>query len=427
MTLTALLVLAAILALAIPVAAGLGWLGLILNQIYSILPLTVTAGEVSWAATSSFILVAVPFYVLLGEIMLRSGIAESMYNAVVQWVSWLPGGLMHSNVVACALFAAISGSSLATAVTIGTVAIGEVRKRRYNERLFLGTIAAGGTLGILIPPSIGMIVYGAISDTSIPRLYMAGIIPGFILALAFMLTIVIACLWRKEYGGTPIQTDMTARIKCLPDLLPPVGIFIVVIGSIYGGLATATEAAALGIIAALVLATARRRLNLKVIGEILEGTIATTGMVMAIIIGSYFLNVVITAIGLPTKVIAIVNEQDLTPLGTLIGVVVFYVILGMVMETISMIVATIPITVPIVTQAGYDPVWFGVVVVLLMETSLLTPPIGMNLFVVQGIRERGQLQDVVIGSLPFIIMLFAMIALIIAVPQVALWLPSTMQ
>ncbi len=427
MTLTAVLVLLAILALAIPVAAGLGWLGLVLNALYSPLSMTVTAGEVTWSSTTSFILVAVPFYVLLGEILLRSGIAERMYNAVVQWVSWLPGGLMHSNVVACALFAAISGSSVATAVTIGTVALGEIRKHHYNERLFLGTIAAGGTLGILIPPSINMIVYGALTDTSIPKLYLAGFIPGFLLAALFMLTVLIACLWRPKYGGTPIKTSMQDRLRTLPDLVPPLLIFLAVIGSIYAGLATATEAAALGIIASIVLAAFQRRISMAMIGEVFQGTIRTTGLIMAIVIGAYFLNVIITTIGLPKQISTLVESLHLSPFWTLMLVIGFYIILGMFMETLSMMVATIPITTPIIVQAGYDPVWYGILVVILMETGLLTPPVGMNLFVVQGIRERGQLKDVILGSLPFIATLFVMIGLIIAFPQIALWLPGTMR
>ncbi len=424
MILTAVLTLVVILALAVPVAAGMGWLGLVLNQFYSPVSLSVIAGEVSWSATTSFILVAVPFYVLLGEILLRSGIAERMYNAVVQWVSWLPGGIMHSNIAACALFAAISGSSVATAVTIGTVALGEIRKHKYNEPLFLGTIAAGGTLGILIPPSINMIVYGALTDTSVPKLYLAGFIPGIILALLFMGTVLIACLWRPEYGGTPIKTNMASRIRTLPDLIPPVIIFVAVIGSIYGGLATATEAAALGIVAALVLALLRGTLTLKVIGEIFQGTVVTTGLIMAIIIGAYFLNTIITSTGVPNQITAVVRSLNLSPLGILLLVIGFYLVLGMFMETLSMMVATIPITTPIIVAAGYDPVWFGIMVVLLMEASLLTPPVGMNLFVVQGIRERGELRDVIVGSLPFIVTLLVMIALIIIFPDIVMWLPN---
>ena len=427
MTLTALSILIVLLALAIPVAAGLGWLGLVLNAFFSPLSMTVTAGEVTWSATTSFILVAVPFYVLLGEILLRSGIAERMYNAVAQWVSWLPGGLMHSNIVACALFAAISGSSVATAVTIGTVALGEIRKHKYNERLFLGTIAAGGTLGILIPPSINMIVYGALTDTSIPQLYLAGFVPGIVLAGLFMVTVFIACIWWPEFGGTPVETNMRERIRTLPDLLPPLFIFVAVIGSIYAGLATATEAAALGIIASIFLAAIQRRISRAMIKEVLEGTIRTTGLIMAIVIGAYFLNVVITTIGLPQQISALVRTLNLPPFGTLLLVIVFYLILGMFMETLSMMVATIPITTPIIVQAGYDPVWYGIVVVVLMETGLLTPPVGMNLFVVQGIRERGQLKDVIVGSFPFVVTLFVMLGLIIAFPKIAMWLPSTMK
>ena len=424
MTLVALLVLLVILVLAIPVAAGLGWLGLVLNQLYSPISLIVTTGEVTWSTTTSFILVAVPFYVLMGEIMLRTGMAERMYAAIAQWFSWLPGGLMHSNVVACAIWGAPSGSSVATAVTVGTVAMGEIKKHKYNEPLFLGTIAAGGTLGILIPPSINMVVYGAMTDTSIPKLYLAGFIPGFVLSLLFMATVLIACLWRPAWGGTPVITSWEARIRTLPGLLPPLVILAAVIGSIYIGWATATEAAALGILAAFAYAAYERSLSVKVLGEIFEGTARTTGMIMAIVIGAYFLNVVITTIGLPNQIGTLVKSLDLSPFGTLMLIIVFYLILGMFMETLSMMVATIPITTPIIVQAGYDPVWYGILVVLLMEAALLTPPVGMNLFVVQGIRERGDLNDVIVGTLPFIVTLFLMIGLIVAFPGIAMWLPN---
>jgi C4-dicarboxylate transporter DctM subunit len=427
MILTTFVALIVILVLAIPVAAGLGWLGLVLNQFYSPLAMIVTLGEVTWSTTTSFILVAVPFYVLMGEIMLRTGMAERMYNAVAQWVSWLPGGLMHTNVVACAIWGAPSGSSVATAVTVGTVAVGQIKKHHYNEPLFLGTIAAGGTLGILIPPSINMVVYGAMTDTSIPKLYLAGFLPGFILSILFVLTVLLACLWRPAWGGTKIDTNWSARIRTLPDLLPPLVILVAVIGSIYAGLATATEAAALGILAALGYAAAEGRLSLKVMSEIFEGTARTTGMIMAIVIGAYFLNVIITTTGLANNVIALVTAMELSPLGTLMAVIAFYLVLGMFMETLSMMVATIPITTPLIVSAGYDPVWYGILVVLLMEAALLTPPVGMNLFVVQGIRERGNINDVIVGTAPFILTLFLMIGLIIAVPGIVMWLPNVVE
>jgi C4-dicarboxylate transporter, DctM subunit len=424
MTTAAVLILLVILALAIPVAAGLGWLGLVLDKLFSPISLVVSMGEVSWSVTTSFILVAIPFYVMLGEVMLRTGMAERMYNAVAQWVSWLPGGLMHSNVVACAVFGAPCGSSVATAATIGTVALGEIEKHKYNERLFLGTIAAGGTLGILIPPSITMVVYGALTDTSIPKLYLAGFIPGLILSVLFMLTVLIACLWRPAWGGTPVKTSWHERVRTLPDLLPPLLILIAVIGSIYVGWATATEAAALGIIAALALAAYERRLSTRMFTEVFLGTIRTTGMIMAIVIGAFFLNVIITSIGLPNQIASLVKALDLSPFGTLMVIIVFYLLLGTFMEELSMIVSTIPITTPIIVQAGYDPVWYGILVVILISTALLTPPIGMNLFVVQGIRERGHLNDVMIGAAPFLVSLMVMIAIIVAFPGVVMWLPN---
>jgi tripartite ATP-independent transporter DctM subunit len=423
MTLVAILVLLLILVLAVPVAAGLGWLGLVLNQFYSPISLIVTTGEVTWSTTTSFILVAVPFYVLMGEIMLRTGMAERMYAAIAQWVSWLPGGLMHSNVVACAVWGAPSGSSVATAVTVGTVAMGEIKKHKYNEPLFLGTIAAGGTLGILIPPSINMVVYGAMTDTSIPKLYLAGFIPGLVLSILFMATVLVACLWRPAWGGTPIVTSWEARIRTLPGLLPPLVILAAVIGSIYIGWATATEAAALGILAAFAYAAYERSLSWKVIGEIFEGTARTTGMIMAIVIGAYFLNVVITTIGLPNQIGTLVKSLNLSPLGTLMLIIVFYIILGMFMETLSMMVATVPIISPIMFKAGYDPVWFGIIIIILMELAMITPPVGINLYVVQGLRKRGRIDDVIIGASPFIITMALMIIILAVWPQLALWLP----
>lgn len=412
-----------LLALSIPVGIGLGILGLILNAMYSPLPLTVMLGELTWSSSTGFILVAVPFYIMLGEIVLRSGIAERMYNALAQWLSWLPGGLMHSNVAACSMFAAISGSSVATAVTIGTVALDEVKKHKYNERLFLGTIAAGGTLGILIPPSINMIVYGVMTETSIPQLYLAGFIPGFTLAGLFSLTVLLACWYRPHWGGEPAKSSWSARLRSLPDLVPPLIIFLIVIGSIYAGLATATESAALGILGALALAAWKRRLTLTMLRQCLEGTVRTTAAVLLIILGAYFLNVVINAIGLTAVVGNYITALNLTPTQLLIAIIVFYLILGCFMETLSMMVATVPITAPLMVKAGFDPVWYGVLIVILMETAMVTPPVGINLFVVQGVRGRGQLHDVIIGTAPFVVTLVLMIAIICVFPDLVLWLP----
>jgi len=420
---TALGILIVVLALAVPVAAGLGFLGIALSEIYSRLPLTLAIGEVAWATSNNFLLVAIPFFVLLGEILLRSGMAERMYNALVLWVPWLPGGLMHSNIAACAMFAATSGSSVATAATIGTVAMGEIKKHGYSERLFLGTIAAGGTLGILIPPSINMIVYGVLTDSSIPKLYLAGFIPGLVLAGLFSLTVLFICLLRPELGGRRTRTDWKARIRALPDLIPPLVIFLAVIGSIYAGLATATESAALGVIAALGVAAWHRRLSLRMLLQAFEGTMRTNAMIMAILIAAYFLNFVISSIGLTGQVNRLVTGLGLTSTELLLTVIVFYLILGCFMETLSMMVATVPIIAPIMFKAGYDPIWFGILIVILMETAMITPPVGINLYVVQGLRKRGRIDDVIIGAAPFVVAMLVMIAILSYWPNLALWLP----
>lgn len=418
------LLLLLLLVLSIHVAAALGALALLLDQLYSFLPLHLAMGEVAWAASTNFILVAIPLFILLGEILLRSGIAERMYAAATHWLSWLPGGLMHSNIGSCTMFAAISGSSVATAATIGTVAVEQIEKRGYNERFFLGTIAAGGTLGILIPPSINMIVYGVLTETSIPQLYLAGVLPGLTLALLFVITVVIGCLLRPGWGGRKVETSWRARIESLPDLLPPIMIFVIVIGSIYAGFATPTESAALGVIAAMGLAAWRRRLSLSMMQAAIEGAMRSTAMIMAILIAAYFLNFVLTGIGLTAQVNAMITDLGMSPMQTLISVIVFYVILGMFMETLSMMVATVPIITPVVISLGFDPVWFGVLIMLLVETAMITPPVGINLFVVQGVRARGQIHDVMIGAAPFVIALFAMIVLLVLFPEIALLLPE---
>jgi tripartite ATP-independent transporter DctM subunit len=421
---TALLTMLVLMALAIPVAATLGVLGLVLERVYSQLPLIRAMGEVSWSASNEFLLVSVPLFILLGEILLRAGFAERMYGSLIHWVSWLPGGLMHSNVATCGIFAATSGSSVATAATVGTVALPQARRFGYNERVFLGTLAAGGTLGILIPPSINMIIYAVLTNTSVPKLYLAGIVPGILLMLLFMLVVVALCVARPEWGGQRVTATWPERIRGLAHLVPPAGIFLVVVGSIYAGIATPTEAASLGVLAALALAWWKGRLSLAMVRDAVEGTMKTTAMVMLIILAAYFLNFVMSGIGLTTALTAFIEGLGFPPLWMLLAVVVFYVVLGCFMETLSMMITTIPIIAPVMFKLGYDPVWFGIVVILLIETALVTPPVGLNLFVVQNLRRSGSMNDVIVGTLPFVAALFAMLALLAAFPGLATWLPG---
>lgn len=410
---------------AVPVAAVLGVLSMGLDAAYMNGRLSRAMGEFVWDKQKESILVAIPMFILLGEIMLRAGIARKMYNAVAQWLSWLPGGLMHANIGSCAIFAATSGSSVATAATIGTVAYPEIEKRRYHEGLFLGSLAAGGTLGILIPPSINLIIYGLITDTSVPELYMAGIIPGLALAGLFILIIVVACLIRPEMAGDKAETSWGERIRVLPDLIPPLLLFGVVIGFIYAGWATPTEAASVGVVFSLVLAAWTRTLNFKMLREAFEGTMRTTAMIMLIILAAVFLNFILGFIGVTQELIRFIDALGWTPLETMIALVIFYLILGMFMETLSMLLTTVPVVFPLVVSMGYDPVWFGILITVLMETALITPPIGVNLYVVQGIRSRGgKFNDVAWGALPFVLMMLAMIVILIAFPQIALFLPQ---
>ncbi|NMG36689.1 TRAP transporter large permease subunit [Azoarcus sp. TTM-91] len=412
-----------LLALSIPVAAAMGLVGLMLGEMYSPLSIYKAVGQMAWNAGNDPILVSIPFFVLLGELLLRSGIGEGMYGAMVKWLSWLPGGLMHSNIGTSAIFSATCGSSVATAATVGTVAIPQCGRYGYNERLFLGTVAAGGTLGILIPPSINLVVYGALTNTSIPALYMAAMLPGILLALLFMVTILLCCLVKPEMGGKRLRASWAERIASLKDLLPPLAIFVLVVGSIYIGVATPTEAAALGVLGSLFLVWITGRLNWGMLRSALEGTLLTTGMMLAIIIGAYFLNFVLGSVGITRGVSTFVQELDLPPMVTMLAIVAFYFVLGMFMETLSMMVATVPIIAPVVVALGFDPVWFGILVVLLIETAMITGPVGINLFVVQGLRKSGGINDVIVGALPFVGTLLAMIALMLAVPDVALLLP----
>ena len=420
---TAMTLLLVLIGLSIPVGAALGVLGLLLDPLFSMLPLTRAIGELAWSSNTEFLMVAIPLFILLGEVLLRAGIAERMYGAMILWLSWLPGGLMHANIGASTLFAATSGSSVATAATVGTVALPQIRRYGYNEPLFLGSIAAGGTLGILIPPSINLVIYGVLTNSSVPKLYLAGIIPGFALAALFMLTVIAACVIKPSWGGKRVTATWGERIVSLKHLLPPLGIFLMVVGSIYAGLATPTEAAALGVLGALALAAFFRRLSLPMLREAVEGTMRSTAMIMLIVVAAGFLNFVMAGIGLTTALTDSISGLGLSREWMLLVVVIFYVILGCFMETLSMMIVTIPIVTPIMTALGYDPIWLGIVIIVLVETALITPPVGLNLFVVQSLRKGGSMNAVILGSLPFVMALFVMIALLAVFPDLALWLP----
>lgn len=415
-----------LIALSLPVAAILGDLAIIMDWFWNNGRLQRTFGGFLWEKSNQYLLLSIPLFVLLGEISLRSGIASRMYAAVATWIGWLPGGLMHANIGASAVFAATSGSSVATSATIGTVAYPEIRRHGYNEPLFLGTIAAGGTLGILIPPSVTLIVYGVLTQSSVPELYLAGVIPGVLLAVLFSATVLVICLVRPELAGARIRASWGARLRSLRDLLPPGLIFLGVIGTIYAGIATPTEAASIGVVLALGLAWIYGALTVRMLLDSFEGTVRTTSMIMLIILAAMILNIVVGFFGAIQAASRLVGALGLDPWQLMLIIVVFYLVIGMFMETFSMMLTTIGIVFPLVTSMGYDPIWFGIVVVLLMETALITPPIGVNLFVVQGIRTQGApFRDVCIGAAPFVVAMLAMVFLLMWQPWLATWLPNS--
>ena len=414
----------AFIASSIYVAAALGLLAGLLGSLYSNFPLVRGIGEIAWTASADFNLVAVPMFIMMGELLLRSGVAGSMFDALDKWVGRIPGGLMHTNIAASAMFAATSGSSVATAATIGTISIPNMAKFGYNPPLFLGTIAAGGTLGILIPPSINMVIYGALSETSVSDLYLAALIPGIALAVLFSVFVLLICLARPGLALKSAPATWVERFGALKHLGPPLALFLLVVGSIYAGFATPTEASALGVVGTLALVIVRRRLSVAVLLRSFESTVRTTAMVMLIVLMAFFLNFVMSTIGLTDLATNAVKGLTWPPLAVMLAIIALYLLLGCFVETLTLMIATTPIIVPIIKQLGYSPVWFGVVFVILIEAALITPPIGMNLFVVQSVRGGGPFRDVVIGIVPFLLAMLVLIGALLAWPGIALWLPA---
>jgi tripartite ATP-independent transporter DctM subunit len=340
-------------------------------------------------------------------------------------LSPLPGGLLHSNIGASALFAAVSGSSVATAATIGTVALPAFRQRGYNTRLVLGTIAAGATLGILIPPSINMIIYGAMTNTSVGKLYAAGVLPGLLLTAMFMAIIVIACLWKPAYAGSSEPpSPLTDKLLRLLDLAPPLLVIALVMGSIYAGWATPTESAALGVVVSALLCAAYGRLSIRMLHESFVTTLSITSMIMLIAAAAFYLNFVLGMMGVPDMLTKFVVGLKASPGQIILILTLLYLILGCFLDALAMVVGTIPIVFPIVVALGIDPVWFGIFLVIMAELALITPPVGMNLYVVQGVRGEGNIIDVIYGVLPFLLMMLLLVALIWFFPVIALWLPG---
>jgi tripartite ATP-independent transporter DctM subunit len=390
-------------------------------------------GQIAWNTNSSFILVAVPLFIMLGEILVRSGIANRMYRILSDWLAPIPGGLLHSNIASCALFAAVSGSSAATAATIGAVSLPSFREQGYSERIAIGSLAAGGTLGILIPPSISFILYGVLVEESIGRLYLAGFIPGFLLTGVFMALIALMAKIWPSTAPREVAPPWRVRLIGLLALTPIFVLMLIVLGTIYAGIATPTEAAAFGVVASFMLAAIERQVNLQMLKEVMLSTVRSSCMIMLIVTAAFVLNFALSILGVPTQVSRFVASLNLSPVTFVLFLILFYLLLGTFMEALSMIVTTIPILVPALQAAGVDMVWFGVIVVILMEAALISPPEGINLYVIHGIRksvmeeageEPGTIMDLWLGVLPFMLGQAIVIALLVIFPGLALWLPN---
>ena len=410
----------------IPIAVSMAVVGIAGGIAAYGIPFMDTIAPVVWGVHNENLLTSIPLFVLLGELLLRSGIADRMYVALSAWLGRLPGGLLHTNIGSCALFAATSGSSVATAATVGTVALPSLYKRGYSMRASLGSLAAGGTLGILIPPSVNMIVYGSLTNNSIGKLFIAGIIPGLLLTGCFMLYIAVSALMSGNAMREP-KVPMAEKLRSLVHLVPPAVVFGIVMGSLYFGIATATESAALGVFTALGFVWHSGKLNRELLRTCFISTARVSGMVLLIITAAFILNLTISLSGVAEGMTKWVTGLGLSATTMILVLIVFYLILGMFMDVLSMQVATIPITYPIVTALGVDPIWFGIFIVLMCELGLITPPVGMNLFVVHGIRpDKGGIEDAIWGALPYAVIMILFTLLMMAVPQLATWLPAHM-
>ena len=379
-----------------------------------------------WSMASSWSLTALPLFVWMGEILFRTKLSENLFKGLSPWLSKLPGGLIHVNILGCAIFAAISGSSAATVATVGKMSIPELRKRNYPESFLLGTLAGSGTLGLLIPPSIILIIYGVTVEESIAKLFIAGIIPGIGLALLFMIYVVGWSLKNKKIMPV-ISEDFSFidKVKQSGQLLPVILLIFAVIGSIYAGIATATEAASLGVLGALVLSFFQKSLTKESFSKSLLGATKTSCMIAFILAGSSFLTLAMAFTGLPKNLAVFIDTLQLSPYMLLLVLTIFYIILGMFLDGISAVVLTMAIIEPMIRQAGFDMIWFGIYLVIVVEMAQITPPVGFNLFVLQGMAKR-DMGFIARSAFPLFLLMILAVVIIISFPQLALWLPEQM-
>jgi C4-dicarboxylate transporter, DctM subunit len=403
--------------------AGVAWIGM---QLFSSRPAGDAMAITVWGSASSWTLTALPLFIWMGEILFRTKLSESMFRGLAPWVNALPGRLLHTNVIGCTIFAAVSGSSAATCATIGKMTLPELGKRGYPDDITIGSLAGAGTLGLLIPPSIIMIVYGVSADVSIARLFVAGIFPGMLLAGLFSGYLAIWSLLNRKRIPMPDRTmSLAEKLYESRHLIPVVVLIAAVLGSIYAGVATATEAAAVGVVGSLVLSALQRSLNWQTFRDSLMGATRLYCMIALILSGAAFLTLSMGYIGLPRHLAEFVTSLGLSPFLLIVALAVFYIILGCFLDGISMVVLTMGVILPTVTAAKIDLVWFGIFIVVVVEMAQITPPVGFNLFVLQGMTGR-DITWIAKVTLPFFLLMCLMVLLLWWFPEIATWLPSKM-
>tara|TARA_B100000927_G_scaffold258927_1_gene227636 strand:- start:4750 stop:6060 length:1311 start_codon:yes stop_codon:yes gene_type:complete len=403
---------------------GVAWIGI---ELFTSRPAGDAMITTIWTGASSWTLTALPLFIWMGEILYRTRLSEDMFKGLSPWMRWLPGGLLHTNIAGCTLFAAVSGSSAATLTTVGKMSIPELRKRGYPEYMIIGTLAGAATLGLMIPPSLTLIVYGVSINESITKLFMAGVIPGLILSLLFMLYIVF---WYFYFPNERPENDESIGLKQMFSeskfLLPILALVIVVIGSMYFGWATATEAAAVGVVGALTLAFSQGSLNWETFSNSLMGATRTSAMIALILMGAAFLSLSMGFTGLPRALANYIDSLNLSPIVLIASLTVFYIILGMFLDGISSVVLTMAIVEPMIRQAGIDVIWFGIFVVVVVEMAQVTPPIGFNLFVLQGMTKH-EISYIAKTAIPMVALMILMVIILVIWPELATWLPETIK
>jgi tripartite ATP-independent transporter DctM subunit len=381
---------------------------------------------VPFATAASYDLSVLPLFLLMGSFAFYSGMSEGLYNSAYKWIGGAPGGLAMATVLGCSGFAAVSGSTLATAATMGMIALPEMKKYQYDPALATGVVASGGSLGILIPPSSILIIYGVITEQSIGKLFMAGVFPGLLLALLFTLCIAVRVKLNKKLGPPGAETTFSDKLASLKDCWGVLALFIVIMGGLYLGLFTPTEAAGVGAFGAFSFAALKGRLSMKSLIASVTDTMRSTAMIFVIVIGAMIFGYFLAISRVPFQLASFVGNLQVSPNVILICILVVYLLLGCIMDTLAMVILTVPIFYPVILGLGFDPIWFGVIMVLVSEMGVITPPVGMNVYVIHGVAKDVTLFTIFRGILPFLAMMILCIILVIMFPQIALYLPSLM-